>query len=56
LPPVDDGALHDNATCALPDTPTTDCAAEGDVLGITELDEEDGSPVPAIFLALTLNT
>ena len=56
MPPVEDGALHDRTTCVFPDTPTTDCAAEGAVLGTTELEEEDGRPVPAKFLALTLNT
>ena len=53
---MDDGALHDNATCAFPDTPATDCAADGAVLGMTALDESDGSPLPAIFRAPILNT
>ena len=53
-PPFDEGALHVSATCALPATPETDCAAEGAVRGTTELVDVEGSPAPATFFALTL--
>ena len=55
-PPFDEGALHVSATCALPATPETDCAAEGAVRGTTELVDVEGSPAPATFFALTLKT
>jgi hypothetical protein len=53
LPPLDDGALHVKATCALPRVAARPVGAPGTVAGVAEADAEAG-PDPIAFVATTV--
>ena len=57
-PPFDDGAVKDAVAEALPATAVTPVGAPGTVAcatGVTGLDAPEAGPVPAAFVALTVN-
>jgi hypothetical protein len=54
-PPVLDGADHETTTDESPKTPDTPVGAPGTVAGTTAPDAEDAEPVPALFVAVTVN-
>jgi len=54
-PPVLDGAVQETTASELPNTPDTPVGASGTVAGTTEVDAEDAEPVPALFVAVTVN-
>ena len=54
-PPVDDGADQDTTTCVFPNTPDTPVGAPGTVAGTTAEDALEAVPVPAAFVAVTVN-
>jgi len=55
-PPVDDGAVHDTTDCAFAfAVAATDVGAPGAVAGTTAPDADDAEPVPAPFVAVTVN-
>jgi len=54
-PPVLDGADHETVTEESPNTPDTPVGAPGTVAGTTDADAEDAEPVPALFVAVTVN-
>ena len=54
-PPLSVGALQVNETCVLPAVPATAVGAPGTVRGVTADDAVETDPVPAVFVALTLN-
>ena len=54
-PPVDAGAVHDNETCETPFVVTSDVGAPEVVNGVTALDADEYEPLPAAFVATTLN-
>ena len=54
-PPVDAGAVHDNATCETPFIVTIDVGAPEVVNGVTALEADEYEPLPAAFVATTLN-
>ena len=51
------GADQDTVTEALPDTPVTDCGADGteDAVGVTEDEALDATEVPTALVALAVN-
>jgi len=51
-PPVLEGALHDNPTCAFPGVADRDAGALGMVGTVTEFDAVDDALVPATFVAV----
>ena len=54
--PLDAGAVHDTVACESPATALTPVGASGTVgLGITDVDGSDASPVPTLFVAVTVN-
>jgi len=55
LPPVEDGATHEIVACESPNTPTTPVGTPGTVAGTTASDAADAEPVPALFVAETVN-
>ena len=57
-PPSSPGADHDTDTRPSPPTPNTDVGAPGTVTsgtGVTAADGDDAGPVPALFVAVTVN-
>ena len=54
-PPVLDGADHETTTDESPKTPDTPVGTPGTVAGTTDADAEDAEPVPALFVAVTVN-
>jgi len=54
-PPLSVGAVHDTTTCVDPNTPDTPVGAPGTVAGTTDDDAEEAEPVPALFVAVTVN-
>ena len=54
-PPLDDGADHDTTADESPNTPDTEVGTPGTVAGTTAADAEDAEPVPALFVAATVN-
>jgi hypothetical protein len=54
-PPELDGAVHETTASELPNTPITPVGASGTVAGTTEVDAEEADPVPALFVAVTVN-
>jgi len=55
LPPFDDGADQETTTEESPNTPDTPVGAPGTVAGTTDDDAEEAEPVPALFVAVTVN-
>ena len=55
LPPLSVGADHDTTTCVLPKTPDTPVGTPGTVAGTTADDAVEAEPVPALFVADTVN-
>jgi hypothetical protein len=55
LPPVELGALQFKTTVWFNEVAESDCGTEGTDNGVTALDAVDAGPVPAAFMALTLN-
>jgi len=54
-PPVDDGAVHERATCALPEVALLSIGEPADVAGVTLFDAADATLVPIPFVAVTVN-
>ena len=54
LPPSDAGADHERETCPFPGVAVFNVGAPGTVRGVAER-LFDGAPVPAAFVAVTLN-
>ena len=54
LPPSDAGADHDRETCPFPSVAVLRVGAPGTVRGVAER-LFDGAPVPAAFVAVTVN-
>jgi hypothetical protein len=54
-PPVLEGAVHDTTTWVEPNTPETLVGTPGTVAGMTAADAVDAEPVPATFVAVTVN-
>jgi hypothetical protein len=54
LPPFDDGAVHDNATCVSPAVPDTAVGATGTAAGVTAAEAADCGPVPKALIAATV--
>ena len=54
LPPSELGADHARATCPLPGVAVLSVGALGTALGVAD-SEFEGAPVPAAFVAVTLN-
>lgn len=50
-PPVEEGAVNDTTTCALPGVPATAVGDPGTAAGVTELDGAEAGPAPAAFVA-----
>jgi hypothetical protein len=55
LPPFDDGAVQETTTEESPNTPDTPVGTPGTVAGTTDADALDAEPVPALFVAVTVN-
>ena len=55
LPPLDDGADHDTTADESPNAPDTEVGTPGTVAGTTVDDAEEAEPVPALFVAATVN-
>ena len=55
LPPLLEGAVQETTTCVLPNTPDTPVGAPGTVAGMIAVEAEDAAPVPAAFVAVTVN-
>ena len=55
LPPFEAGADQETTTEESPNTPDTPVGAPGTVAGTTDADAEDAEPVPALFVAVTVN-
>jgi len=55
LPPFEAGADHETTTDESPNTPDTPVGTPGTVAGTTDADAEDPEPVPALFVAVTVN-
>jgi len=55
LPPFDDGAVQETTTEESPNTPDTPVGAPGTVAGTTAPEAVDAEPVPALFVAVTVN-
>ena len=56
LPPLLAGAVHVNATCAFPATPTRFVGAPGAPTGVRAALLVEYAPIPACFVAATRNT
>jgi hypothetical protein len=55
-PPVEDGAVHDTTDCAFAfDEAKTAVGTPGTVTGTAAGDATDAAPVPAEFVAVTVN-
>jgi len=54
-PPVLDGVDHETTTDESPNTPMTPVGTPGTVAGTTDDDAVDAEPVPALFVAVTVN-
>ena len=55
-PPVEDGAVHDTTDCAFAfAVAETEVGAPGTVAGTTALEGTEATPVPAAFVAVTVN-
>jgi hypothetical protein len=54
-PPLFDGAVHVTAADELPAVAVPMVGAPGVVYGVTKFDADDAVPVPAAFVAATLN-
>jgi hypothetical protein len=54
-PPLLAGAVNDTDTCALPAVAVPIIGAPGTVAGVTEFDAAEAAPVPAMFVAVTVN-
>jgi hypothetical protein len=53
---VDDGAVHDTPDCAFAfAVAKTEVGAPGTVAGTTALEATEATPVPAAFVAVTVN-
>jgi hypothetical protein len=55
LPPLEAGAVHDTVACPAPAVAVTPVGAPGAAAGVTALDAADAGPVPAEFVAVTVN-
>jgi len=55
LPPFEAGADQETVTEESPNTPDTPVGAPDTVAGTTAPDAEDAEPVPALFVAVTVN-
>jgi len=55
LPPFEDGADHETTTEESPNAPDTPVGAPGTVAGTTAPEAVDAEPVPALFVAVTVN-
>ncbi len=55
LPPFDEGAVKLTVACALPATAVTAVGAPGGPVGVTLFEGADAAPVPAAFVAVTVN-
>jgi hypothetical protein len=55
LPPLLPGAVQDTDTCALPGVTMPIVGAPGTVRGVVEDDALEAMPVPATFVAVTVN-
>ena len=55
LPPLEDGAIHPTITEEFSGVAVTPTGAPGVFIGITAAVDDDASPVPATFVAVTLN-
>ena len=54
-PPLDTGAVQETMTEESPNTPVAPVGAPGTVEGTTAPETLDAEPVPAIFVAVTVN-
>ena len=54
-PPLSVGAVQETSTEASPDTTATSIGAPGTVAGTTAPDAPEAEPVPALFVAVTVN-
>ena len=54
LPPFEAGAVHDTEAEALPAVAVTPVGASGTVAGVTLLEADEGAPVPAVLVAVTV--
>ena len=54
-PPVLEGAVQETTTEESPNAPDTAVGTPGTVAGTTAIDAKDGEPVPALFVAITVN-
>jgi len=55
LPPFDDGAIQETTADESPNTPDTPVGTLGTVAGTTDAEALDAEPVPALFVAVTVN-
>ena len=53
-PPLEEGAIHETAICALLAIPVTPVGAAGVLTGVTEAEAADERPVPAALIAITV--
>jgi hypothetical protein len=54
-PPFDDGAVQLTVACPLPAVAVTPVGAPGMVAGLTAFEAADAGPMPAAFVAVTVN-
>ena len=54
LPPFDAGAVKLTDACPFPAVAVPMAGAPGTVAGVTEFDAEEASPVPTLFVAITV--
>jgi len=54
-PPLSVGVAQETRTDASPNTTTTSIGAPGTVVGTTAPDAPEAEPVPALFIAVTVN-
>jgi hypothetical protein len=56
LPPFDEGAVHDKATCRFPAVPETAVGAPGTpAVGVKTAEAVESAPVPTALIAATAN-
>ena len=55
LPPLLEGAFHETTTDESPNAPDTEVGTPGTVAGTTAPEAVDAEPLPALFVAVTVN-
>jgi len=55
LPPVEEGATHEIVACESPNAPSTSVGTPGTVAGTIASEAAEAAPVPALFVAETVN-